>query len=274
MDNKKKKSGVSRRRKTPLKKKSSTKESSKSLAVTGEEGVFLHTPNAPYSSAVVNTAKIMYISGKYTLKGIETKLNVNYDTLRRWQATDNWKRAKNQVIRFANKEIVRSSRKAMGVYVKNIDDMINRVDKKIQTRLSTATEEMEDEEKILKLNLEVIKLKIALMRTLSAGQGTAHIPSPGSVNLEGTGPPSKAITHLIPSDDNVLEEILESIPDYMQRAAEFVVGLSIGEKDKVISGVPEGVVVNLQGDITAEEEEELLEELLISEDDENDLLID
>jgi len=268
-----KKSGTTRRRKTPLKKKK--EKESKDLVITSEEGVFVHTPNAPYSSAVINTAKIMYISGKYTLKGISTKLNIGYDTLRRWQATDNWKRAKNQVIRFANKEIVRSSRKAMGVYVKNIDDMINKVDKKIQVRLSSATEEMEDEEKILKLNLEVIKLKIALMRTLSAGQGNAYIPYPGSISLEGTEPPSKALTNLIPSDDGVLEEILESIPDYMQRAAEFIVGLTVGEeKEKVISGVPEGVVVNLQGDITAEEEEELLEDLLISEDDENDTLID
>jgi len=256
------------RSKTPLKKK---KEAA--IVAAPKEETYLHVPGEVYTPAIKNSAKLLYISGKYTLKGVSTKLNISYGTLRNWHSKDNWKRARNQVVRFANKEIVRSSRKAMGVYVKNIDDMINKLETKLQLRLKTSTEELEDEEKILKLNVEVIKLKIALMRAMAAGQGQAFIPSPGSVEFEGTAPKIAPVSGLISGSNDALDEAMQSIPDYMKKAAEFVIGLTLDEEEEISSGVPEAVVINLQGDITLDGEEEL-EEIVMGEDDEDDFLID
>lgn len=214
-----------------------------------KEGTYLHSPGTPYPPAVRNTAKLLYVSGQASLQAIEAKLGVPYSTLRHWHATESWARSKTQVIRFANKEIVRSSRKAMGAYVKNIDDMINKVDGLVNRRLGVAKEVVEDEEKLLKLGLEVIKLKIALIRALSSSSSNAFIPSPGSVEFDNTAPKTaKGILQgLIPSSKDVIGDALKGIPDYMKDAAEFVIGLTADEGGNAVEDedIPQAVIVNL-----------------------------
>ncbi len=225
-------------------------------------------------------ARVLFISGAATIPTIAKKLEMSEGTLRTWHTRDNWRRLRQQVTRFAHKEAVTRARKSMGVYAKNIDSELNAVLATVHQRLDKSTntdlEQVVDESVLLKLSLEVMRTKIALLRTLTYGsQGKALAPHPMTVDMEGTAALPQPGGGVLATTQ--VEALLQQIPEYMKEAAKFV--LAVDPDEDIDMEVLEAVahVVDARertsgGDevFFGEEDARLKTEILVDADDEED----
>ncbi len=175
-------------------------------------------------------AKLLYITGRAGPTAISKQLNIPLSTLRNWQSRDRWTFLKREVIRVANKDLIRSSRRAMSRYMSDIDRALNKMLRVLDTRLDSvvAEDQLKDEGAIFKHMGDLLRLKLQLFRSLTYGvHGQAFQPLPGTLTFDGTEDPKHGnlISH------GALDDIRKAIPGHLQEAAKFVTAMDMEDMD-------------------------------------------
>lgn len=181
-----------------------------------------------YPSEFRYIAKMLYITGQATPAEISNRMGIPIGTIRSWSQRDKWQALRRNVARIANKDMVKAARRAMSNYMKNIDRGLNQILDLLNSRLTAvpADKQLDNEGQILRYLLEVWKLKITLVRTLTYGvHGKAFFPHPSNLTFDDME--DDAITVNFGAND--IDELLQVIPAYMQQAARLVVG--VGPED-------------------------------------------
>lgn len=189
------------------------------------------SPYDEYPDSFKYVAKVMYISGTSGIPQISAKLDIPENTLRTWQTRGDWVELKRKVGRLASREAVQASRKAMSNYVLDMDRTLNKLMETLHDRWENVPDDkkMDDEKVVLQNILEIVKVKLAIFRTLASyGAHTkAFTPHPSNLLFDGTKDQGKT-----PSlTSNSAEELLETIPDYLLEAANFVIGVDENDID-------------------------------------------
>jgi hypothetical protein len=188
----------------------------------------------PYELKYV--ARLLFISGAATIPSIAKELKVSENTIRSWHAGENWSKLRKLVFHQANKDAVRQARLAMGRYAKAIDASINKIVDNLDAKLASGTlEPIKSEASVLKLKMDTIQAKIALLRTLTYGSYRRSLsPHPETTILDTTAAPTSTMLA-----KTQIEELLNSIPEYMRAAAKFV--LAMDPREDIPSDVIEAV---------------------------------
>jgi transposase-like protein len=184
-----------------------------------------------YPQAFRHLAKMMYVSGQSTPVEISRRLGIPIGTIRSWSARDKWVSMRRQVTRIASKESVRQARLAMSNYIKDIDRGLNSLLNDLNDRLEDVEDDnkLKSEGQILRYLLEIWRMKIQLVRTLTYGvQGKAFTPHHTNLIFDDT----QATTPPKLFQQTNMEEIVQSIPAHMQETAKFVLGFSVDELDE------------------------------------------
>jgi hypothetical protein len=180
----------------------------------------------PYNDSLRTVARLLYISGAATIPMIAKELNVAEGTVGWWSNKDDWGKLKREVQRFASKESVRRVRRAMGRHVKKMDAELSTIVEDMNVLLTGGTlKPVATQSGAMRLKMEAIRLKIALYRAITYGsQGRSMAPHPSTVIFDGT---DEDITGML--SNTRIEELLDEIPPYMEKAIEMVQGLSSAE---------------------------------------------
>jgi hypothetical protein len=248
---------VARGKKKPAEKKTaknrkSKRETRKSSAIvrvltnpeTGEE-VRLQAYDQ-YPDAFKYMAKVMFISGTSRPADISNKLGIPENTVRTWVTREGWVPMKREVQRLASRDAVQIARTAMSNYLRDMDRGLNGIMNFLNERHAELKDEKKitDEGTIFKYMLEVWKVKLAIVRTLTYGvQGKAFTPHPSNLMFDGTEP-----AKLVPSlTSNSAEEILDGIPPYLKEAANFVLGMDLDNMDPAVLDAVAAQIDELKG---------------------------
>lgn len=198
---------------------------------TGEE--IQLQPYDQYPEAFKYMAKVMFISGIARTADISKKLGIPENTLRTWVTRDGWVPLKREVQRLASRDAVQVARIAMSNYLRDMDRGLNSIMNRLNERHADLKDEkkIDDEAGIFRYMLEVWKIKLAIVRTLTYGvQGKAFTPHPSNLMFDGTQP-HKMLPNLT---SNAAEEILDQIPPYLKEAANFVLGMDLDNMDPAV----------------------------------------
>jgi hypothetical protein len=222
------------------KKKTAKRAPKKTVAITNPETgeVLVRKTYEEYPEAFRYLAKMMYITGQAAPSEIANKLNIPINTIQSWQSRDKWTFLKRQVQRLANRDAVKAARRSMSVYVTDIDRGLNTLLTKLTDRLDNVTEadKITKEGDIVKYLLDIWRIKLQLVRTLTYGvQGQAFTPHPENMRFDGTTvDPTKGPLF----SKNAVDGIIQGIPAYMQEAAKYVLGMSVEDfNEDVIDAV-------------------------------------
>lgn len=176
-------------------------------------------------------SKMMYITGRAGVSEISRQLNIPKNTLTTWQRRDKWVLLRRKVQRLANRDAVKVARKSMSVYIKEVDRGLNTMMSTLNTRLDNVEDDqkIKSEAAIYKNLLDIWRLKIMLIRTLTYGvQGKAFTPHPTTMMFDGTEEQAtKSPTKLFTA--SAVDDIMQVIPEYMQEAAKLILG--VGPED-------------------------------------------
>lgn len=195
---------------------------------TGEKIIL--QPYEEYPEIFKYIAKMLYITGQAGTTVISKQLKIPISTIRGWMARDRWTFLKREVIRFANKDMIRSSRRAMSRYLNDIDRSLNKMLRTLDTRLANVEDDdkLKDEGAILKYTLDIIRTKLQLFRSLTYGvHGQAFQPLPGNLTFDGTEDPK----HGQLFSQGALDDMMAAVPGYMREAAKFVMGMDMEDLD-------------------------------------------
>lgn len=176
-------------------------------------------------------AKMLYITGQATPLEISNRMGIPEGTVRSWSQKDKWAALRRSVARIANRDMVKSARRAMSNYMKDIDRGLNRILTLLNERMLTVPtdKQLDNEGQIIRYLLDVWKLKITLVRTLTYGvHGKAFFPHPSNLIFDDTAEEPNVMLF---GEDNI-EELLQVIPAYMQQAARLVVGVGPQDLDE------------------------------------------
>lgn len=258
-----------------------TKEEEEEIAVEKvppalEVPTQLMETDSSQSVAVKELARFLYISNTAKLSVIAKELNIPEGTIRSWHHRGSWKKWKNTVIRHANSEQVKAARRAMSRYAKKIDDGLNEIIKNADKSLvSSSLDPIDKEEKAIGIKLEAYRIKIALMKTLTAGStGRAMSPDPKTLRFTGTEEETTQSSGVIPN--NRLEALLNLVPKHNRAAAKFIMGLDIEEEvpHSVIEAIAAAIDKKEGSNGDDDEFSEFLSLRELAEDDGSDEILD
>ena len=218
-------------KKPTKKRKRATKGKKTRTLIHPETGTkIILQPYDEYPEVFKYMAKMLYITGQAGTTSISRQLNIPLSTIHSWMSRDRWTFLKREVIRVANKDLIRSSRRAMSRYLNDIDRSLNKMLRTLDTRLSNVVsdDQLKDEGAILKHTLDIIRVKLQLFRSLTYGvHGQAFQPQPGQLTFDGTEDPKA--TPLFTT--GALDEVMKAVPGYLQEAAKFVIGMDMEDMD-------------------------------------------
>jgi len=219
------------KKKPTKKRKPSTKGKKTRTLIHPETGSkIILQPYDEYPEVFKYMAKLLYITGRAGTTSIAKQLNIPLSTIHGWMARDRWTFLKREVIRVANKDLIRSSRRAMSRYLNDIDRSLNKMLRTLDTRLTAVEDDdkLKDEGAILKHTLDIIRVKLQLFRSLTYGvHGQAFQPLPGQLVFDGTEDPK----HGPLFTSGALDDIMKAVPPYLQEAAKFVIGMDMEDMD-------------------------------------------
>lgn len=226
-----------------------------STAPPGVPEVISAAVGDPYDENLRYIARLLFISGAASVPKIAKELGVKLNTVRYWRNADNWKKLQREVQRFAAKESVRQVRRAMGRHVAKIDRNINVIFDEMQTLIQgSSLKPIASQSTAYKIMLEALRLKIALFRAVSYGaSGRAMAPHPSTMLFDGT----QEEVHGMLANTKI-EELMDTIPEYMKKAAEFVHGIKL--EDDVPPEVLDAISLVLEKADPSKEEEKEAEE--------------
>jgi len=173
-------------------------------------------------------AKMLYLTGQATPAEISQRMGIPLGTVRSWSQRDKWTALRRNVARIANKDMVKAARRAMSNYMKDIDRGLNTILETLNARMLAvpADKQLDNEGQIVRYLLDVWRLKISLVRTLTYGvHGKAFFPHPSNLTFDDTAEEPTAMLF----GEHDIEELLQVIPAYMQQAARLVIG--VGPED-------------------------------------------
>ena len=257
-----------------MNKKKATTRTKKKRALTNPEtgDIVVVKAYERYPEEFRYIAKMMYITGRAGVTEIAGQLNIPKDTLGSWQRRDKWVLMRRKVQRLANKDAVKVARKSMSIYIKDIDRGLNTM----LTTLNERLENIEDSDKIKseavihKHLLDIWKLKIALVRTLTYGvQGKAYTPHPTNMRFDeteerATKPQSKLFTA------SAVEDIMQVIPSYMQEAAKLILGVGPEEWDEDVLEAVTQYLDEAESDEDLDDLDAVVTNMLMDEEEEDE----
>lgn len=217
---------------------------------TTGDAIYLQ-PYDQYPDGFKYFAKLMYISGNLSMSGVAGKLNIPVETVRTWSKRENWTLLKREVNRLANKEMVKTARKSMSNYIKDIDRGLNDLLSTLQDRRDDVDKKIDSEAAIFRYILEIWKIKLAMFRTLTYGvQGKAFTPHPGNLIFDGME--IKSPTHAL--TNTTVEDIMDDIPGYLKDSARFILGMGVEDLDPAVI---EAVAIHIDDEPDDDDDDEV-----------------